>query len=294
MPKWLIYSLLTLLFWGGWGAVSKVIGNSMSASQSQAFSTLGVLPTIIALLFAKGIRSGINKPRGSMYAFGAGIIVGLGNLALYQALQEGGKAVTLIPLTALYPLITVLLATLLLKESLNQVQKAGVVIALAAIYLFNGGSDTDVSARSLVYALVPIVLWGTGALIQKVSTNYVSNELSTLWFLGSFLPIAAVILVSQPMQWTIPAKDWILVLALGVLFSLGNLTLIAAYGNEGKASIVTPLAGLYPIITVPLAVGLLGEKVNGRELAGIVLSLVSVVALSRETRANKTEPVTPT
>ena len=38
MPKWLVYSILTLLLWGGWGVLGKVVANDLSPSESQAFS----------------------------------------------------------------------------------------------------------------------------------------------------------------------------------------------------------------------------------------------------------------
>jgi drug/metabolite transporter (DMT)-like permease len=63
---------------------------------------------------------------------------------------------------------------------------------------------------------------------------------------------------------------------------LGNLALLAAYRHGGKASIVTPVTGLYPVVAIPLAVLWFGEHVNAYQLAGIVLALVSVVALSFE------------
>jgi uncharacterized membrane protein len=68
---------------------------------------------------------------------------------------------------------------------------------------------------------------------------------------------------------------------------------LAAFADQGKASIVTPLGALYPIVSVPIAIGFLGESVGAREGVGIVLALVSVVALSYETPASAT-PATAT
>jgi drug/metabolite transporter (DMT)-like permease len=73
-----------------------------------------------------------------------------------------------------------------------------------------------------------------------------------------------------------------LLLALGLFYGLGNLTLMAAYGRGGRAAIVTPLASLYSLVTIPLAVWLLKEKVGGREASGIALALAAIVALSWE------------
>jgi uncharacterized membrane protein len=280
MHKWLLYSILTILLWGAWGAVSKVIGTVMSASQTQVLSTLGLLPILLALSFSK--TKATNKVLGITYALVAGLLVAAGNLALFKALNLGGKASTVIPLTALYPLVTVILATIVLNEKPNWIQLSGIGVALIAIYLFNVGSEVSLNTAWLLYALVPIALWGVGALIQKLSTNYVSSELSTLIFLLAFLPLAGLIALVQPMDWTISRNAWILVVALGLLFGLGNLTLISAYGNGGKASIVTPLSGLYSIVTIPLAIFLLGERLSSREIMGIALALIAVAALSYE------------
>ena len=51
-------------------------------------------------------------------------------------------------------------------------------------------------------------------------------------------------------------------LLLGFLFGLGNLTLIFAYGTGGKAAIVTPMASLYSLVTIPCAIVWLGERIQ--------------------------------
>ena len=56
---------------------------------------------------------------------------GLGNWALFVSLEKGAKAAVAIPLTALYPLLTVMLATLLLSERLTVEEWLGIALALA-------------------------------------------------------------------------------------------------------------------------------------------------------------------
>ena len=84
------------------------------------------------------------------------------------------------------------------------------------------------------------------------------------------------------MNWRLPVATWGMAFAVGLLFGLGNLTLIFAYGSGGKASVVTPMAGLYSLVTIPLAVLVLGERINGREALGIALALGATLALSYE------------
>jgi transporter family protein len=141
-----------------------------------------------------------------------------------------------------------------------------------------------------MYALIPIVLWGASGFLQKLSTNHISGELSTLWFLGAFIPFGVIFLLQAPLPAHITATTWLLVIAQGFFLALGNLAVLAAFADQGKASIVTPLAALYPLVSVPIAIGFLGERVDTREAVGIVLALVSVVMLSRETPAHDPVP----
>ncbi len=282
MPRWLIYTVLTMLLWGGCGVVSKPLSSVLSAWEMQALSTIGLLPVILVLGFSRNVTAGTNPRRGFLQAFVAGLIVSAGNAAYFKALALGGKAAAVTPLTSLYPLVTILLALGLLKERLNPVQVAGVGISLLAMYVFNVGGETGFLSPWLAFALVPILFWGVSALLQKLSTQHASNELSTLAFLLGFIPVALAIPVFERVEWRLNAKTWGLVILLGALFALGNLTLIFAYGSGGKGSIVTPMSSLYSVVTIPLAVAILGERISLREWIGIALALGAVVALCRE------------
>jgi len=278
---------MAVLCWGLWAVMSKLIGDALTAAQSQALSTLGLVPVALALVASRRLSVSGNRRRGIGAAVAAGALASGGNVAYYHALNVGGKAATLVSLTALYPLVTVVLAVLLLRERLNAFQCAGMVLSLAAIYIFNVAGIEGLLSGWLAYALVPIACWGVAGLLQKISTNHVSGELSTLSFLAAFLPVAVIILLRQPLQGPLVLKTWLLVVALGLFLGLGNLAILSAFACGGSASVITPLTGLYPVVSVPVAILFLGERISGREWTGIGLALASVVALSRENPATK-------
>ncbi|MDX1951321.1 MAG: DMT family transporter [Verrucomicrobiota bacterium] len=282
LPRWLIFTILALLSWGLWAIVSKLIGESVTAAQSQALSTIGLVPVMLLLAFSKKTSSPGSKGRGSLLAFIAGCLTCAGNVAYYHALNLGGKAATVVPLTALYPLVTILLALLFLRERLNNIQIAGMGLSFVAIYLFNITSMEGMASKWLLYALVPILLWGISGLVQKISTNHIPGELSALWFLSAFVPAGILILIFEPLSTSLSLRTWTLVAALGLFLSLGNFSILLAFASTGKASIIAPLAGLYPLVSVPIAIFFLGEKIGQRELAGIFVALLSVVALAWE------------
>jgi transporter family protein len=142
----------------------------------------------------------------------------------------------------------------------------------------------------LLYALFTMVLWGLTGLTQKLATNYISVELSLVFFSAAFVPIAVVILLLMPLDWKISHTAWFLGILGGVLNGLGVLTSLAAFHHGGKASVVTPLIALYPVVTVALAVPFLHEKISHREMAGIALALLATVALSYGEEASQEKP----
>jgi uncharacterized membrane protein len=286
IPRWLVLTLLAVVCWGLWAIISKLIGDTITASQSQALSTVGVIPVMLVLSQSKKLVSAGNRRRGALNSFIAGALCCGGNVAYYHALNVGGKASNVVPLTALYPLVTVLLAVVFLREILSPPQFIGIGLSLVAIYLFNGVGVQGLASSWLIYAMIPIALWGVSALLQKISTNDISGELSALWFLAAFVPCAVVLLILQPLNHHVPARTWMLAAALGLFFSLGNYAILAAFANHGKASIIAPLSGLYPLVSVPIAIFLLGEKIGARETAGIAVALASVLALACERSSN--------
>jgi drug/metabolite transporter (DMT)-like permease len=286
MPRWVFWTLLTLLSWGWWTAIGKRIGDSISPAQSQVLSTLGIVPVIAALAWRQA-AVWRNDRRGLLLAFAAGIISCAGNIPFYHLLNRGPSAAAVVSLTALAPLVTVLLAVPVLGERLNRIQVAGIALSLVAIYLFNIPSDDNqeqpLVADWLLLALAPIGLWGLTGLLQKMSTRYISGETAALCFLFAFVPMAGLILLNESLPETITSQTWWLTAALGFTLALGNYTVLLAFASGGKASIVAPLSNLYPVVSIPIAIFWLEEQVGGREWLAIGLALLAVVTLSYET-----------
>jgi transporter family protein len=140
-PLWLIWSVTTILLWGAWGLVSKIASDGVDMYVNQLLYTVGLLPLMVFVGWTVWKRSPREEPkarrRGVFWAFLTGILGGLGNLAFFQALVKGGKASVVAPVTALFPMVTVLLAMLFLKERLGRVQWVGLGLAFVAIYLLS-------------------------------------------------------------------------------------------------------------------------------------------------------------
>jgi drug/metabolite transporter (DMT)-like permease len=292
VTPWMRFSVLAILAYGVWGAISSLASQNVSPLTLQMVSTIGLFPVTLVLIFSKNIHVSVNRTRGILLAVLTGMIGGSGNLTLYQALRLGGEASVVFPLTGMYPLVTLILARLLLKEKINRIQAAGVALAMIAIYLFSVPQVSrgftgwrDLLSTWMVYALLTLFLFGLSCITQKFTTRYISDELSTIFFTIGFIPLAIVIwLVGSP-PWNLNAEDWVVGIAVGVLMAVGTLALFAAL-RRGKASIVTPMTALYPLVTVILAVAFLNDRFDAMKIVAIAIALIAGMALSRESEVS--------
>ena len=135
---WMLFSLLTVALWGAWGLQSKIITDRISPWMNQVLFPLGLIPAVLWAFRSRNLRRTTEEPRkGIWYAFLTGVLGGSGNVAFYLALAAGGKASIVVPLAGLAPLVTVVLALAILKESLTKAQVAGLGFALVSIYLLS-------------------------------------------------------------------------------------------------------------------------------------------------------------
>ena len=139
-PAWLWLSMLAMMLWGAWGIQSKLVMETMTPLANQIVFVVGLVPLAIWCLFAQPrIAATLSRERrvGSLYAFLTGILGAVGNIAFFVALATGGAASIVVPLTSLFPLVTVVLAALWLGERVGRAQIAGVGFALVAIILLS-------------------------------------------------------------------------------------------------------------------------------------------------------------
>ena len=127
---WMVYAGVAIVLWGVCGVFMKLGTNRISARSMVIWVTVGFL-FLVPLMWKFTSLFGLSL-RVILIGLMGGVMNGLGNWAVFMCLEKGAKASVAIPLTALYPLFTVLLATVLLAERPTPMQWLGIVIALAA------------------------------------------------------------------------------------------------------------------------------------------------------------------
>lgn len=135
LPPWFWYAAVVLISWGVVGLLQKLSTNYISAESSLIWLVVGFF---LLQPFLYPGRIVFRYSSGSLAcALLSGVFNALGAWALFAAMKSGGKASIVAPLTALYPLVVVLIAPILLHESINLLQGAGVVCALIAVVLLS-------------------------------------------------------------------------------------------------------------------------------------------------------------
>jgi bacterial/archaeal transporter family protein len=135
----------------------------------------------------------------------------------------------------------------------------------------------------LGFAVAALVLWGVTGVTQKLSTNRISSERSFLWFCWAMVAISAAVFLFARPNWGLGRLVVVCSVAGGALNGLGAWTSFRALESGGKASIVISLISLYPLLTVVLAVLLLGERLTWMQTSGAIIAIAAAILLSIET-----------
>lgn len=134
--EWILTAVLALLFWGGWGFLQKLATNSMPPKSVYLFAVSGAF--ISAFLVLVSLHFSVETtPKGMGFALLAGLLGSIGGLCFVHSVSRG-KASVVITMTALYPLVTILLSFVFLRETITVKQGIGILFALLAMIFLAG------------------------------------------------------------------------------------------------------------------------------------------------------------
>jgi transporter family protein len=133
--NWLGFSLMALVLWGVWGFLSKVATQQLPPQAVYLLSVCGH-GVVVGYLWLTGGLALAGHPWGLAAALAAGLCMAVGLLCFFKALAVGAATVV-VPLTALYPLVTVVLSWAVLRESMTLRHLAGIALALLAGWLLS-------------------------------------------------------------------------------------------------------------------------------------------------------------
>ncbi len=137
MKDWLFFSLLSIMFWGVSGFFMKLGTNYIDPKLGFFYQMLGgFLVSIFTASFLISNIFNLTSKLGFWYPFLAGLTGGIGTFFLLKAYEKGNLSIVTV-LTALYPIVTILLAFLILKEKITILQAIALILSIIAIILLS-------------------------------------------------------------------------------------------------------------------------------------------------------------
>lgn len=130
---WVGWSLVTLVLWGVWGFLAKLASSHVDWKQQSLLWVIGAAIPIVVISFYARPVFGIQEA-STWYVLASGIAAVIGNVGLYIAMGKG-KASLAVPVTAVYPLVTIILSVVFLREKVTLLQSLGIFFGLIGILL---------------------------------------------------------------------------------------------------------------------------------------------------------------
>jgi drug/metabolite transporter (DMT)-like permease len=288
----ILLGLLTALSWGSSDFLARFAAHRIGTLRTMLYMQFtGFLLLTIFLPWLGGWGHLADGSGWQPWAWG--ILAGLLNcgatLALYRSFEIGKMAVVA-PLSASYPVLTVLLS-LLSGEHLRLTRAVGIACTLLGVVLVAGGERTPQeddaeglrrSGKGIGFALCSAV--GFGFLFWLLGVRIVARTgaAQTVWLirLTSSLLTAALVLAARK-SIKPPAGR-----VAGWIFGMG-LTDTGAFvmNNFGmrieQVAVVSVLASLYGAVTVGLASIFLREHVSRWQWLGILAIFAGIFLISR-------------
>ncbi len=135
--NWQIYTLLSLLLYGLWGFLSKFATNYIDPKATLVYDIAGSILVALVLLITNNFRWQ-GDIRGIYYAVLIGIAGAIATLCFLVAVSKSSTPIVL-GITSLYPVVTIILGFLILKEPISLRQGIGILLAIGALMLLSAG-----------------------------------------------------------------------------------------------------------------------------------------------------------
>ncbi|HPF46843.1 MAG TPA: EamA family transporter [Emcibacteraceae bacterium] len=282
---WLIYALITTLFWGVWGAFSGLTAGHMPDTIIYIIWALTMIfPAIFVL---KMINWKLQHDSRSIFLGSViGLLGAIGQMVLFYTLTIG-PAYLIFPIIALSPMVTIILSLILLKERTTKLGAVGVVLALISLQFFeysSGDSDNIHGFLWFFLALSISAAWGIQAYFMKISNESMNAE--SIFF---YMMITSLLLIPLAIWMTdfSTFTDWSaynvsIAASIQILNAIGALCLVYAF-RYGKAIVVSPMTNAgAPLITAIISLVALGIIPAPTKILAIIFAVTAAMLLAIE------------
>jgi len=134
VPDWLIYALICSLLYGLWGFFGNLAAKYIGYKTAFIYEAIGAILTALFIIMQTPNLSFEGDVRGILLAMLVGVSGSVASLVFFIALSKG-EVSNVVSVTSIYPLITIVLSSLFLKEAITLPQMLAVLLAIVAVIL---------------------------------------------------------------------------------------------------------------------------------------------------------------
>ena len=282
--RWLWFALATVVLWGVWGALAGLSAQH-HFPETLTYCVWALTMIVPAVIVMQRERWKLDRtPKAIFYGLAIGLLGAGGQMVLFYAVATG-PAYLIFPVISLSPLVTIVMSFLLLRERTKWLGALGVVLALAALPMFDFDPGAGLAGHGVgwfVLALLVMACWGIQAFFMKLANNSMSAESIFFYMMVSGLMLVPVAIMmtdfSHPVNWGWDGP-W-LAAGIQMLNAIGALLLVYAF-RHGKAIVVAPLSNAGgPLITAMLSLAIAGVLPGPLKMVGLALALLASIFLA--------------
>jgi drug/metabolite transporter (DMT)-like permease len=288
----ILLGLLTALSWGGSDFLARFATHRIGTLRTMLY--MQFTGFILLTIFLPWLGGWGHLADGSGWQpWGWGALAGTLNffatLTLYRSF-EIGKLSIVAPISASYPVLTVLLS-LLSGEHLRAVRAIGIACTLLGVILVAGGEKAPEaddeeglqrSGKGIGLALCSAI--GFGFLFWLLGTRIVpaTGATQTVWLIRLTSSLLTAILILAARKSIRPPTDRVAGWILGMGLTDTGAFIMNNFGMQvEQVAVVSVLASLYGAVTVGLAAIFLREHVSRWQWLGIIAIFVGIFLISR-------------
>lgn len=281
---WLIYAIITTVFWGVWGAFTG-LPTEYGFPETLIYCVWAITMIPPALIALKLANWKLHKSKEAIF-YGAmiGFLGAGGQMILFHAVTLG-PTYLIFPIISLSPMITIVLSYLILKERTGLLGTLGIILALIALPLFEystGAAEEDYGYMWFLLSILVLLAWGLQAFYMKRANASMNAESIFFYMMLSGLALIpfALWMTDFSSEINYGFKGPWLAAGIQLLNAVGALCLVFAF-RYGKAMVVSPLTNAgAPLITAVIAMIILGYVPNTFKVVGIALAIIAAVLLA--------------
>lgn len=281
---WLLYAVGSALFAGLTSVLAKCGIRKTDSTVATAIRTIIVLIFAWVMVFVVGSQGTIASiPARSLAFLGlSGLATGVSWLCYFYALQRG-PIDKVVPIDKSSTVMTILLAALLLGESVTLTRGIGVVLIAAGTFLMiekKGGVQKEENGWMLA-AFGSAIFAALTSILGKVGITGVESNLGTALRTGVVLIMAWVMVFVQGKQGQVKAvpKNELGFICLSGLATGASWLCYYKALQLGPASLVAPIDKLSILVTVLFSYIVFHERLSRKALTGLAVLVAGTLVM---------------